>query len=431
MVKILNTKQSDFQIKFDNLLKKRDKDDEKIDKIVSKIIYDVRKNSDNALLRLTNKLDKSNFKKIKDLTVKDSEFEKCFKDLSSSTKFSLNKAISRIKSYHKKQMPKNIMYKDKEGVVLGAIWNPMESVGLYVPGGKAAYPSSLIMNAVPAIVAGVKRIVVTVPTVNGETNSIVIACCKLLGIKEVYKIGGAQAISALALGTKTIKKVDKIFGPGNAYVASAKKQFFGTVGIDMIAGPSEVLVVADSKNNPDHIAIDLLAQAEHDELAQSILITDDKNFSEKVIKSINNFLENLERRKIARSSWNNFGAVIICDDINKSVELINKIAPEHLEIAVEKPKKFLKKIRNAGAIFLGRFTPEAVGDYFAGPNHVLPTDRTARFSSGLNLLDYLKRSSVVECNKKNLSRIGKDAINLAYEEGLQAHALSIECRIIK
>ena len=431
MVKILNTKQSDFQIKFDNLLKKRDKDDEKIDKIVSKIIYDVRKNSDNALLRLTNKLDKSNFKNVKDLTVKDSEFEKCFQDLSSSTKFSLNKAISRIKSYHKKQMPKNIMYKDKEGVVLGGIWNPMESVGLYVPGGKAAYPSSLIMNAVPAIVAGVERIVVTVPAVNGETNSLVLACCKLLGIKEVYKIGGAQAISALALGTNTIKKVDKIFGPGNAYVASAKKQFFGTVGIDMIAGPSEVLVVADSKNNPDHIAIDLLAQAEHDELAQSILITDDKNFSEKVIKSINNFLENLNRRKIARSSWNNFGAVIICDDLNKSVELINKIAPEHLEIAVEKPKRFLKKIRNAGAIFLGRFTPEAVGDYVAGPNHVLPTDRTARFSSGLNLLDYLKRSSVVECNKRNLSRIGKDAINLAYEEGLQAHALSIECRIIK
>ena len=431
MAKILNTKQSDFQIKFDNLLKKRDKDDEKIDKIVSKIIYDVRKNSDNALLRLTNKLDKSNFKEIKDLTVKDSEFEKCFQELSSSTKFSLNKAISRIKSYHKKQMPRNIMYKDKEGVVLGGIWNPIESVGLYVPGGKAAYPSSLIMNAVPAIVAGVERIVVTVPAVNGETNSLVLACCKLLGIKEVYKIGGAQAISALALGTQTIKKVDKIFGPGNAYVASAKKQFFGTVGIDMIAGPSEVLVVADSKNNPEHIAIDLLAQAEHDELAQSILITDDKNFSDKVIKSINNFLKNLERREIARSSWNNFGAVIICDDLNKSVELINKIAPEHLEIAVEKPKKFLKKIRNAGAIFLGRFTPEAVGDYVAGPNHVLPTDRTARFSSGLNLLDYLKRSSVVECNKRNLSRIGKDAINLAYEEGLQAHALSIECRIIK
>ena len=429
MVKILNTKQSDFQIKFDNLLKKRDKDDENIDNIVLKIINDVRKNSDNALLRLTNKLDKSNFKKIKDLIVRNSEFEKCFQDLSSSTKASLNKAISRIKSYHKKQMPKNVMYKDKEGVVLGGIWNPMESVGLYVPGGKAAYPSSLIMNAVPAIVAWVERIVVTVPAVNGEPIPLVSACCNLLGIQEVYKVGGAQAISALALGTKTIKKVDKIFGPGNAYVASAKKQFFGTVGIDMIAGPSEVLVVADSKNNPDHIAIDLLAQAEHDELAQSILITDDKNFSDKVIKSINNFLKNLERRKIARSSWNNFGAVIICDDLNKSIELINKIAPEHLEIAVEKPKKYLKKIRNAGAIFLGRFTPEAVGDYVAGPNHVLPTDRTARFSSGLNLLDYLKRSSVVECNKRNLSRIGKDAINLAYEEGLQAHALSIECRI--
>ena len=431
MVKILNTKQSDFQMKFDNLLKKRDKDDEKIDKIVSKIIFEVRKNSDNALLRLTNKLDKSNFEKIQDLTVKNSEFEKCFQVLSSSTKISLTQAIRRIKSYHKKQMPKDTMYKDEEGVILGGIWNPIESVGLYVPGGKAAYPSSLIMNAVPAIVAGVKRIVVTVPAVNGEINPLVLACCKMLGIKEVYKIGGAQAISALAMGTKTIKKVDKIFGPGNAYVASAKKQFFGTVGIDMIAGPSEVLIVADSKNNPDHIAIDLLAQAEHDELAQSILITDDKNFSNKVINSVNYFLKKIERRMIAKSSWNNYGAVIICDNLYKSVELVNEIAPEHLEIAVEKPKRFLKKVRNAGAIFLGRFTPEAVGDYVAGPNHVLPTDRTARFSSGLNLLDYFKRSSVVECNKTNLRRIGKDAINLAYEEGLQAHALSIECRIIK
>ena len=413
------------------MLKKRDKDDEKIDKIVSKIIHDVRENSDNALLSLTNKLDNCNFMKIRDLTVKNSEFEKCFQDLSTSTKMSLNNAIRRIKSYHKKQMPTDIMYKDKEGVTLGGIWNPIESVGLYVPGGKAAYPSSLIMNAVPAIVAGVQRIVVTVPAVNGEINPSVLASCKILGIKEVYKIGGAQAISALAMGTKTIKKVDKIFGPGNAYVASAKKQFFGTVGIDMIAGPSEVLIVADSKNNPDHIAIDLLAQAEHDELAQSILITDDKNFSNKVINSVNYFLKKIERRMIAKSSWNNYGAVIICDNLYKSVELVNEIAPEHLEIAVEKPKRFLKKVRNAGAIFLGRFTPEAVGDYVAGPNHVLPTDRTARFSSGLNLLDYFKRSSVVECNKTNLRRIGKDAINLAYEEGLQAHALSIECRIIK
>ena len=431
MVKILNTSQSDFKIKFESLLKKREKDDESIDKIVSKIIHDVRKNSDTALLRLTNKLDKSNFKKTQDLTVKNSEFEICFQDLSSNIKKSLNTAIRRIKSYHKKQMPKNNMYRDDEGVKLGGIWNPIESVGLYVPGGKAAYPSSLIMNAVPAIVAGVKRIVVTVPAVNGEINPVVLACCKILGIKEVYKIGGAQAIAALAMGTKTIRKVDKIFGPGNAYVASAKKQFFGTVGIDMIAGPSEVLIIADSKNNPDHIAIDLLAQAEHDELAQSILITDDKKFSEKVIKSINDFLKKLERRAIARLSWNNFGAVIICDNLYKSVELINEIAPEHLEIAVEKPKRFLRKIRNAGAIFLGRYTPEAVGDYIAGPNHVLPTDRTARFCSGLNLLDYFKRSSVVECNKRNLSRIGKDAINLAYEEGLQAHALSIECRITK
>ncbi len=431
MVKILDTRKSDFKKKFNDLLKKRDQDDIQIDKTVSRIISDVKSNSDKAILKFTKKFDRFNAEKIEDLIVGQDEINESFRSIAQSTKKSLKKAISRIKSYHKKQRPSDIMYKDKEGVILGGIWNPIESVGLYVPGGTAAYPSSLIMNAVPAIVAGVSRIVVTVPATNGTINSLVLGCCKMLGVKEIYKIGGAQAIAALATGTETITKVDKIFGPGNAYVASAKKQFFGTVGIDMIAGPSEILVVADSKNNPEHIAIDLLSQAEHDELAQSILITDDKKFSEEVLKSINNFLQKLERRKIAKSSWNKYGAVIICDKLLDSIELINKIAPEHLEIAVEKPRKFLNKIKNAGAIFLGRYTPEAIGDYVAGPNHVLPTDRTARFSSGLNLLDYYKRSSIVECNKSNLRKIGKDAINLAYEEGLQAHALSIECRIIK
>ncbi len=431
MVKILNTRKSNFKKEFNDLLKKRDQDDFEIDKVVSKIISDVRLNSDKALVKLTKKFDKIKVEKIDDLIVHQGEIDESFYKIRQSTKKSLKNAISRIKSYHKKQKPSDIMYKDKEGVILGGIWNPIESVGLYVPGGTASYPSSLIMNAVPAIVAGVSRIVVTVPATNGSINSLVLACCKILGIKEIYKIGGAQAIAALAMGTKTIKKVDKIFGPGNAFVASAKKQFFGTVGIDMIAGPSEILVVADSKNNPEHIAIDLLSQAEHDELAQSILITDDKNFSEKVLNSIYSYLKKLERRKIAKRSWERFGAIIICNDLLSSAELINKIAPEHLEIAVDKPRRFLNKIKNAGAIFLGRYTPEAIGDYVAGPNHVLPTDRTARFSSGLNLLDYYKRSSVVECNKNNLRKIGKDAINLAYEEGLQAHALSIECRIIK
>ena len=323
----------------------------------------------------------------------------------------------------------NDLYRDNLDVLLGGIWNPINSVGLYVPGGAASYPSSLIMNAIPAIVAGVERIVITVPAMNGRINPLVLACAKILGIKEIFKIGGAQAIAALAYGTKTIKSVDKIVGPGNAYVASAKKKVFGKVGIDMIAGPSEILVLADKKNNPDHIAIDLLSQAEHDELAQSILITDNEKFAKDTILSVDKFLKVLDRKKIARKSWDNYGAVIITKDLKNVSELINEIAPEHLELAIDNADKMLKKIKNAGAVFLGRNTPEAIGDYIAGPNHVLPTDRTAKFSSGLNVLDFYKRTSVVSCNKKNIKTIGKDAIVLAYEEGLQAHALSIECRI--
>lgn len=431
MVRILETKQRNFNEAFEKLLKKRDKDDRKIDSIVSGIINKVKKKSDSALVELTNKFDNFPANSINDLVVNRRELDDSYNFVKKPIRNSLKNAISRITSYHKKQKPSNLIYKDKHGIKLGGIWNPIESVGLYVPGGTAAYPSSLIMNAVPAVVAGVDRIVVTVPATDGEINPLVLACCKMIGITEIYKIGGAQAIAALAIGTKTIKSVDKIFGPGNAFVASAKKQFFGTVGIDMIAGPSEILVMADSKNDPDHIAIDLLSQAEHDKFAQSILVTDNKIFSEKVIKSINKYLKIIKRKDIAQSSWRNFGAVIICNDLQKSASLVNRIAPEHLEIAVDKPSEILKDIRNAGAIFLGRYTPEAIGDYIAGPNHVLPTDRTARFSSGLNLLDYYKRSSIVECNKDNIKKIGQDAINLAYEEGLQAHALSIECRIKK
>ena len=298
-----------------------------------------------------------------------------------------------------------------------------------MPGGKAAYPSSLIMNAVPAIVSGVKRIVMTVPAINGKLNDLVLACAKLLGIEEIYKIGGAQAIAALAFGTKKIDKVDKIVGPGNAFVATAKKKVFGSVGIDMIAGPSEILIIADDKNNPNHIAIDLLSQAEHDELAQAILITNNHNFGLEVNKSVDFFLETINRKEIAKKSWKKYGAIIICKDLKNCINYSNLIAPEHLEIAVENPKKYLKFIKNAGAIFLGRYTPEAIGDYIAGPNHVLPTDRTAKFSSGLNVLDFFKRTSVVSCNKKNINLVGKDAVILANEEGLQAHALSIECRL--
>jgi len=413
------------------LLKKRGISDLSIECTVDKIIKNVKIKGDEEVLRLSNKFDKIRAKTFSDLIVNKKEIDKAYNSVESNLITSLENSIKRVRLFHSKQKPCNLLYKDKEGVTLGSIWNPLDSVGLYVPGGKAAYPSSFIMNVVPAQVAEVPRIVVTVPATNGEVNPLVLACCKILNINEVYKIGGAQAITALALGTESLKKVDKIFGPGNAYVALAKKKFFGIVGIDMIAGPSEILVFADKNNNPQHIAIDLLSQAEHDELAQSILITDCDNFAKNVVSEIDLLLKRLKRRNIAKKSWEKFGAVIIVEKIYDGIELINKLAPEHLEIALDNAKDYLKDIKNAGAIFLGKFTPEAIGDYIAGPNHVLPTDRTARFTSGLNLLDYFKRSSVVSCTEKSIKKIGLDAINIANEEGLQAHALSIECRMKK
>ena len=431
MVKILRQIDKNFNENFQLLLKKRGTSDLSIESTVDKIIKNVKIKGDKEVLRLSNKFDKIKAKTFSDLIVDEKEIDKAYNSVEKNLIASLENSIKRVRLFHSKQKPSNLLYKDKEGVTLGSIWNPLESVGLYVPGGKAAYPSSFIMNVVPAQVAEVPRIVVTVPATNGHVNPLVLACCKILNIQEVYKIGGAQAVAALALGTESLKKVDKIFGPGNAYVALAKKKFFGVVGIDMIAGPSEILVFADKNNNPKHIAIDLLSQAEHDELAQSILITDCDNFSNNVIIEIDSLLKKLKRRNIAKKSWEKFGAVIIVEKISDGIELINKLAPEHLEIALDNAKEYLKDIKNAGAIFLGKFTPEAIGDYIAGPNHVLPTDRTARFSSGLNLLDYFKRSSVVSCTEKSIKKIGLDAINIANEEGLQAHALSIECRIKK
>ena len=431
MVKILRQIDKNFNENFQLLLKKRGTSDLSIESTVDKIIKNVKIKGDEEVLRLSNKFDKIKAKTFSDLIVDEKEIDKAYNSVEKNLIASLENSIKRVRLFHSKQKPSNLLYKDKEGVTLGSIWNPLESVGLYVPGGKAAYPSSFIMNVVPAQVAEVPRIVVTVPATNGHVNPLVLACCKILNIQEVYKIGGAQAVAALALGTESLKKVDKIFGPGNAYVALAKKKFFGVVGIDMIAGPSEILVFADKNNNPKHIAIDLLSQAEHDELAQSILITDCDNFSNNVISEIDSLLKKLKRRNIAKKSWEKFGAVIIVEKISDGIELINKLAPEHLEIALDNAKEYLKDIKNAGAIFLGKFTPEAIGDYIAGPNHVLPTDRTARFTSGLNLLDYFKRSSVVSCTEKSIKKIGLDAINIANEEGLQAHALSIECRIKK
>ena len=429
MVKILRENNQNFQENFKKILIKREMIDSSVDQVVENIIKKIKNDSDSGLLKLTQKYDNFKVSDVNQLFVQSEEIEKSKKMVDPKVLSSLKSAIKRIKDYHKRQIPKNDLFRDKHGVLLGGLWNPIESVGLYVPGGTAAYPSSLIMNAVPAIVAGVRRIVITVPAINGILNPVILACASLLGIKEIYKIGGAQAIAALAIGTKKIKKVDKIVGPGNAYVATAKKKLFGIVGIDMIAGPSEILIIADKNNNPEHIAIDLLSQAEHDKLAQSILITDNENFANEVIDEIKILLKKLDRKEIASESWNNYGVIIISKSIKSSIPLANEIAPEHLELAIDSSTKYLDKIKNAGAVFLGKYTPEAIGDYVAGPNHVLPTDRTAKFSSGLNVLDFFKRTSIVSCNSENLKKIGKDAIILANQEGLQAHALSIECRI--
>ena len=429
MVKILRENNQNFQENFKKILFKREMIDSSVDQVVENIIKKIKNDSDSGLLKLTQKYDNFKVSDVNQLFVRSEEIEKSKKMVDPKVLSSLKSAIKRIKDYHKRQIPKNDIFRDKHGILLGGLWNPIESVGLYVPGGTAAYPSSLIMNAVPAIVAGVRRIVITVPAINGILNPVILACASLLGIKEIYKIGGAQAVAALAIGTKKIKKVDKIVGPGNAYVATAKKKLFGIVGIDMIAGPSEILIIADKNNNPEHIAIDLLSQAEHDKLAQSILITDNENFANEVMDEIKILLKKLDRKEIASESWNNYGVVIISKSIQSSIPLANEIAPEHLELAIDNSTKYLDKIKNAGAVFLGKYTPEAIGDYVAGPNHVLPTDRTAKFSSGLNVLDFFKRTSIVSCNSENLKKIGKDAIILANQEGLQAHALSIECRI--
>jgi len=431
MNKILETKSKNFDSEFQKVLKKRKSNNIKIEIVVRKILDDVKKNSDNAIIKFTKKFDDFNVSSISQLKVTSDEIDRAFKITNKELIDAIRKAYERIKSYHKRQLPKDDFYKDKQGVFLGSKWNPINAVGLYVPGGTASYPSSVLMNAIPAIVAGVKRIVMVVPTQKGEMNSSILAVAKVLGINEIYKIGGAQAIGALAFGTKSIKKVDKICGPGNAYVASAKKNVFGIVGIDMIAGPSEILVVADEMNNPKHIAIDLLSQAEHDKLAQSILITPSKIFAEKVSSEINIELKKLSRVKIAKKSWNDFGKIIVVENIDECIHLINLIAPEHLELTIKNANKIFKKIINAGAIFLGKYTPEAIGDYIAGPNHVLPTDRTSKFSSGLNVLDFMKRTSVVRCDLRSLKEIGPDAIILAEEEGLGAHALSISTRIQK
>jgi histidinol dehydrogenase len=340
----------------------------------------------------------------------------------------LELAAARIESYHRHQLPADFDYTDDVGVRLGARWTPIGSVGIYVPGGTASYPSSVLMNAIPARVAGVDRLTMVVPAPEGILNPLVLAAASIAGIDDIIKIGGAQAIAALAYGTETIIPVDKIVGPGNAYVAAAKRRVFGVVGIDMVAGPSEILVVADSDNDPTWIAADLLSQAEHDENAQSVLICDSEDFANAVEKSVADHLSRLPRSAIARASWDNHGAIIIVDDIYAAMPLVDQLAPEHLELAVANPDKLAAQVKNAGAIFMGRFTPEAIGDYMAGPSHVLPTSRSARFSSGLGVPEFMKRTSIIGCDPSSLPAIGPAAETLAEAEGLDAHALSVTLR---
>ena len=428
MTKKIKSRDPDFYDAFKILLGARATSLSAAARVSADIIEEVRKNGDKALIKLTKKFDGLDLT-AKDLIVDLNEIDEATSKISPDEYDSLRFAADRITSFHLRQMPENFEYVDDAGIKMGMSWSPIDSVGLYVPGGTASYPSSVLMNAIPASVAGVPRRVIVVPQTRNVISPLVLVAARLSGVEEIYRVGGAQAIAALAYGTETITSVDKIVGPGNSFVAAAKKLVYGAVGIDSIAGPSEILIVADSLNDPKWIAYDLLAQAEHDELARSILITDNENFAEKVLTSVENILSSSQRSEIARTSWENQGAVIIVDSLTEVPELVDLIAPEHLELAVEKPENMMRQIKHAGAIFLGCYTPEAIGDYVAGPNHVLPTDRTARFSSGLSVFDFIKRTTFVKCGLEGLKKIGPPAITLAQAEGLPAHAESIKVRL--
>ena len=427
----INYSDRDFKKKFENLIYDERKSNNKINITVAKILKEILENSDDGLNYCVSKFDKINVKKIKDLFIPKDTLKKAYDGLKSGQKQALNIAAARIKEFHKHQIPKNFNFRDNFKVNLGLTHSPIDSAGFYVPGGKAIYPSSVLMNAIPAFVAGVERRVLVSPISDIKKSSIVLAAAHVAKVTEFIRMGGAHAVAALAYGTKTISPVNKIVGPGNAYVAEAKRQVFGKVGIDSIAGPSEVLIVCDETANPDHVAIDLLSQAEHDELAQSILITTSEEIAEKVRLSLEKFLVKISRSKIASSSWYDFGAIILVENLNQAIELINTKAPEHLQLILKNAHKIVSQVKNAGAIFVGTYTPEAVGDYIAGPNHVLPTNGTAKFSSGLGVIDFYKRTTIVNFNKKSLNELGKHIITLAEAEGLEAHARSISIRIDK
>lgn len=424
----LSQKDADFQTQFTSLLTMKREISDDIDDTAKAILFDVLKRGDDAVLAYTKTFDRVDLDPGQ-LRITRDEIEAAIRACDSNTFDALKLAHDRIESFHKKQMPTDQRYTDPVGVELGHRWTAIEAVGLYVPGGTASYPSSVLMNAIPAKVAGVPRIAMVVPTPDNKLNPIVLAAADLAGVHEIYRIGGAQAVAALAYGTKTIQPVAKIVGPGNAYVAAAKRRVFGTVGIDMIAGPSEVVVMADGQANPDWIAIDLLAQAEHDVAAQSILVTDSPELADNVAAAVERHLKTLPRADIAAASWRDFGAIILVETLLSAVPLIDRLAPEHLEIESENAEQLASLIRNAGAIFLGSYTPEAIGDYVGGTNHVLPTARSARFSSGLGVLDFMKRTSILKCSAESLRAIGPAAIALAESEGLQAHGRSVAIRL--
>jgi histidinol dehydrogenase len=426
----LDSAAGDFRKQFDAFLAAKREVSADVDAAARAIVDDVIKRGDAALIELSQRFDRIDLNRT-GLRVSADEIAKAAASCEKRALDALALARSRIEAYHLRQLPKDERFTDALGVELGSRWTAIEAVGLYVPGGTAAYPSSVLMNAVPAKVAGVPRVVMVVPAPDGKLNPLVLAAAQLAGVDEIYRVGGAQAIAALAYGTATIKPVAKIVGPGNAYVAAAKRIVFGKVGIDMIAGPSEVLIVADKTGNPDWIAADLLAQAEHDEAAQSILITDNAALASEVEKAVEAQLKTLPRAKIAGASWRDFGAVILVRSLSDAVPLIDAIAPEHLELIAADAEGLLARIRNAGAIFIGGHTPEAIGDYVGGSNHVLPTARSARFSSGLNVLDFMKRTSILKCGPEQLAALGPAAIALGEAEGLEAHARSVAIRLNK
>jgi histidinol dehydrogenase len=430
MPQFLSTTDADFETRFTAVLNAKREDSPDVDAVVAGIIADVRTRGDAALIDLTSKFDRMDLTPDT-LAFSPEEIEAACASVPETERAALELAAERIRAYHERQMPEDASWTDEAGATLGWRWTPVSAAGLYVPGGLASYPSSVLMNAIPAKVAGVERLAIVVPTPDGIANPAVLLAARIAGVDEIYRIGGAQAVAALAYGTETIKPVDKITGPGNAFVAAAKRRVFGKVGIDMIAGPSEILVIADKNNDPDWIALDLLSQAEHDESAQSLLITDDAEFGQAVADAVEARLLTLERRAIAGPSWRDYGAIITVKNLDEAAALSNRIAPEHLELCVDDPDALSEECIHAGAIFLGQWTPEAIGDYIGGPNHVLPTARSARFSSGLSVMDFIKRTTLARMSPESLRAIGPSAEILARSESLEAHGLSVTARLQK